>query len=248
MRVSDFLNATIGLVTVFASVLACVSNSHAAPLLIDFTDASKWSGVQGQSSFTASYDDLDVTASTSTGGLTFNAHDNGGCVTGANQTVHDLECDGDGLGINNDEITEGGHQQITIMFSKAVSLNDIELLDLFNNSSENEVALIRLNNGIFNTHVSSNLTGGYHRTLETGPDITMVVLKAADDDHSDYALARMSLTINSITEFEDGVPAPPAILLMVPGIAMMIRRRLKGTQSLPVSRWLWTRPSYMGWA
>ena len=254
MRVSNFLNAAIALVTMLTSGWAFVSASQAAPVLVDFTDAAKWSSAQGQGSFTASYGDLDVTASTSWGKLTFNANDKAGCVSGANQDIHDLECDGDGLGINNDEITQssvtknGIGQAITIMFSKAVSLHDIELLDLFNNSSEHEVALIRLNNGIFNTHVSSNLTGGYHRTFETGPNITMVVLKAADDNHSDYALARMSLTIASIRNFEESVPTPPAFLLMVPGIAMLIRRRLKREKTLPVSRWLWTRPSYMGWA
>jgi hypothetical protein len=234
-----------------AGLLACVSITQAAPVLVDFTDGSKWSAANGQSSFTATYGDVDVTASATGGNLSFNGgNDKNGCISGLNQSVHNLVCDGDGLGINNDEITEGGFQKITIMFSKAVSLNDIELLDLFNNSNEVENALVRLNGGIFGTHVSNNLTGGYHRTLETGSDITMVVLKSADDNHSDYALARISFTLSQISTFSTtGVPAPPAILLMIPGVAWLIRRRrAKQNQSLPVSRWFWDRPSYMGWA
>lgn len=224
-------------------------SAQAAPQLIDFTDGSKWSAANGLSSFTASYGDLDVTASSVGGNLSFNGGgDKNGCISGLNQSVHNLVCDGDGLGIGNDEITEGGFQRITITFSKTVTLNDIELLDLFNNQNESEVALIRLNDGIFETHASNNLTGGYHRTLETGPDITMVVLKSANDNHSDYALARISLTLSNIQGFTSSVPAPSALLLMMPGLALIARRRRHKGETLPTSRWFWNRPGYLGWA
>lgn len=232
-----------------AGLLAFAVSAQAAPQLIDFTDGSKWSAANGLSSFTASYGDLDVTASSVGGNLSFNGgSDKNGCISGLNQSIHNLVCDGDGLGIGNDEITEGGFQRITITFSKSVTVNDIELLDLFNNQSENEVALIRLNDGIFDNHVSNNLTGGYHRTMETGSDITMVVLKSANDNHSDYALARISLTLNSIQGFTTGVPAPSALLLMMPGLALIARRRRHKGDSLPTSRWFWNRPGYLRWA
>lgn len=251
MRNSQTRRAGFGIATFVAGLFACVSMAQAAPVLVDFTDGSKWSAANGQSSFTASYGDVDVTATATNGSFRFNGgSDKNGCRSGLNQSVHNLVCDGDGLGINNDEITGNKHQAIAIMFSTAVDINDIELLDLFNNSNEVESASIRLNSGIFGSHVSNNLTGGYHRTLVTGPNITMVVLKAADDSHSDYALARISFTLSQISTFSTtGVPAPPAILLMIPGVAWLIRRRrAKQNQPLPVSRWFWNRPSYMGWA
>jgi hypothetical protein len=99
------IHAIFSLVAFAASLFACASLSQAAPVLVDFTDASKWSGANGQSSFTASYGDVDVTASATNGNLSFNANDKGGCVNGANQSVRDLSCNGDGLGIKNDEIT-----------------------------------------------------------------------------------------------------------------------------------------------
>lgn len=232
-----------------AGLLAFAMSAQAAPQLIDFTDGSKWSAANGLSSFTASYGDLDVTASSVGGNLSFNGgRDKNGCISGLNQSVHNLVCDGDGLGIGNDEITEGGFQRITITFSSSVTIGDVELLDLFNNQNESEVALISLNDDIFETHASNNLTGGYHRTMVTGPDITMVVLKSANDNHSDYALARISLTLNNIRGFSSSVPAPSALLLMMPGLALIARRRRHKGESLPTSRWFWNRPGYLGWA
>lgn len=232
-----------------AGLTVSAMSAQAAPLLIDFTDGSKWSAANGLSSFTASYGDLDVTASSVGGNLSFNGgRDKNGCISGLNQSVHNLICDGDGLGIGNDEITEGGFQKITITFSESVTLGDVELLDLFNNHNESEEALVRLNDGLFDTHASNNLTGGYHRTMETGADITMVVLKSANDNHSDYALARISLTLNNIRGFDTAVPAPSALLLMMPGIALIARRRRHKGEKLPVSRWFWNRPGYLSWA
>lgn len=242
-------SVTTGLGAFAAGMIAFAMSAQAAPQLIDFTDGSKWAAANGLSSFTASYGDLDVTASSEGGNLSFNGgRDKNGCISGLNQAVHNLVCDGDGLGIGNDEITEGGFQKITITFSKSVTLNDVELLDLFNNQNESEVALVRLNDGIFDSHASNNLTGGYHRTLETGADITMVVLKSASDHHSDYALARISLTLSSISAFNTPVPAPSALLLMMPGIALIARRRRNKADALPVSRWLWNRPGFLSWA
>lgn len=242
-------SVAIKTVAVAAASVAFAVSAQAAPQLVDFTDGSKWSAANGLSSFTASYGDVDVTASSVGGNLSFNGgRDKNGCISGLNQNVHDLICDGDGLGIGNDEITQGGFQQITITFSTSVTLNDIEFLDLFNNSNESEEALVRLNNGLFETHTSSNLTGGYHRTLETGPDITMVVLKSANDNHSDYALARISFTLNNIQGFTTGVPAPSALLLMMPGLALIARRRRHKGETLPTSRWFWKRPEYLRWA
>lgn len=230
-------------------MVAFALSAQAAPQLVDFTDGSKWSAANGLNSFTASYGDVDVTASSVGGNLSFNGgRDKNGCVSGLNQSVHNLVCDGDGLGIGNDEITQGGVQQITITFSTSVTLNDIEFLDLFNNSNESEEALVRLNSGIFQTHASNNLTGGYHRTLETGADITMVVLKSANDNHSDYALARISFTLNNIQGLTASVPAPSALLLMMPGLALIARRRRHKGESLPTSRWFWKRPGCLNWA
>lgn len=249
MFFKDLTSTGLKLGALAAGMVVSAVSAQAAPQLIDFTDGSKWSAANGLSSFTASYGDLDVTASSEGGNLSFNGgRDKNGCISGLNQSVHNLVCDGDGLGIGNDEITEGGFQKITITFSKSVTINDIELLDLFNNHRESEVALVRLNDGLFDTHVSNNLTGGYHRTMETGSDITMVVLKSANDNHSDYALARIALTLNSIQGFNTPVPAPSALLLMMPGIALIARRRRHKGEQLPVSRWFWKRPGYLSWA
>ncbi len=80
---------------------------------------------------------LNIILTASTGKLTLNAGNNGGCIDG--QPANGLTCDGDGIGINSDEITQGVAQQITRSFAEAVDISNILLLDLFTKESGEEL-------------------------------------------------------------------------------------------------------------
>ncbi|GMR16443.1 MAG: hypothetical protein BMS9Abin31_0778 [Gammaproteobacteria bacterium] len=187
------------LFTVFA-----VSVSAQA-MLIDFTDKSWEAAINAGTGTSATIGNVTLTANT--GSLTFNRNDSGGCKNG--QPTNGLQCDGDGIGINNDEITQGGSQQITVSFSEAVNINNILLLDLFANETgyeldwskrTGEIAVI---DGLFYSGPNP-LAGGYYATGITGQGITSIVFSGYLDRFSDYALAGIDIS---------PVPIPGAAIL-----------------------------------
>lgn len=80
-----------------AGIMPIIGTSPAMADSIDFTDGS-WNGAQGQTSYTAN----EVTLSSVGGTMTVNP--------------------GDGIGIGDDEITQGGVEQFTITFNGPVTL------------------------------------------------------------------------------------------------------------------------------
>jgi hypothetical protein len=113
-------------------VLLVAGSAQAA--VIDFTKSTAWSGVTGTSSYTSSttYDGVTVTVSSTGGTLTFNSGE-----------IHPLcaatglACEGDGLGIVDDEITVGAAgiaagEQLTVTFSSPVRFDRFGFLDLYN--------------------------------------------------------------------------------------------------------------------
>lgn len=163
---------------------------------IDFTDRSWQTAINAGSGTTATIDN--VTLAASTGYLTFNAYDNAGCIAG--QPDNGLACFGDGIGIRDDEITQGGFQQITVSFKEAVNITNIFLLDLFSNEKTGEIAVI---NG---TQYSGDnlLPGGFYATGFTGEGITSLVFSGNLDSFSDYAVAAIEVST---------VPLPGAFVL-----------------------------------
>ncbi|MCB2107686.1 MAG: PEP-CTERM sorting domain-containing protein [Rhodobacteraceae bacterium] len=200
----------------------------AAPVLIDLTDPQPWSGANGKTSFSTVIGDLTVTLTAHGSGtpkMTFNSASGeaSGCASGHNGSpAHDLVCGGDGIGIGDDEITEGGTEQIHVTFSRPIHLVNIELLDLFNNNTEIEKALISLDNGAtFSMFLSNDNLGGYYSTQLGGYAVSRIIFKAYNDAVSDYAVARLAIYMND-------VPEPGATALFLFGLAgLKVMRRRK---------------------
>jgi len=128
-----------------AMFLAPVSAVHATT--VDFTDEA-WIGVNNDTSYSAI--GTGITLSSNGIDMTFNGGgDAQGCASASGTTG--LVCDGDGIGIGNDEITEGGHQILTVTFDNGpVNVHAIHLLDLFSPATEStgEIAVIKWNSGL----------------------------------------------------------------------------------------------------
>jgi hypothetical protein len=99
--------------------------------IIDFTKAADWSGAAGNSSYQSPtlFNGVTVTLSSTGGDLTFNVdgvdnHPLCGVRTG-------LACDGDGIGIADDEVTVGERELLTVTFSTPVLFNSFGFLDVY---------------------------------------------------------------------------------------------------------------------
>ncbi|MDX2221771.1 MAG: PEP-CTERM sorting domain-containing protein [Rhodospirillaceae bacterium] len=197
----------------------------AGPVLLDFTNPAPWAGAHNQTSFSTVIGDLTVTLTAHGSGtpkLSFNnaASERQGCMDGyAGSPAHNLVCGGDGLGIGDDEITEGGVERIKVTFSRPIRLVNVELLDLFNNNTELEKALISLDEGAtWAMFTSNNNLGGYYSTNLGGHSISRIIFKSYSDAVSDYAVARLSI-------YTADVPEPAAGLLVLVGLAGLKRLR-----------------------
>jgi len=193
-------------ISILLAVFAFSMSAHAT--LIDFTDQSWKDAITGTDTFSATVGNVTVA---STGRdyryLTFNANDNGGCLNGPASSI--LECKGDGIGIRNDEITQGGYQEITVSFQEAVNITNIYLLDLFfsdnGNTGNNEIALIDSNNNQSYIFTATEwVTGGFYATGFTGQNISSIIFSANNDGFSDYAIAGIDIS---------PVPIPGAAIL-----------------------------------
>jgi len=189
------------------------SNAHAD--LIDLT-SDIWSGVNG-SSFSLVVPGIGLVTLDAVGGnLTFNANDNSGCVNGMGASI--LACDGDGIGISNDEISSGT-QSLTVTFSPPADVIDIYLLDLFNNNREQEVADITITgDGSVYSIDGGTDSGGFIITGISQNNVTTITFEGIGKK-SDFALAAIDVR---------GVSEPGTIALFGLGllsIGLMRRKR-----------------------
>jgi len=143
--------------------------------------------------------------------LTFNGSgDQGGCSAGI--PSHGLSCAGDGIGVNNDGISQSGShfsayydQTITIDFAQAVNINNLFLLDLFGSEETGEIAII--NGDAYQAPVGNlGIHGGFYATGFGAWGISSIVLSGNTDHFSDYALAAIDVELSP-------VPLPGAFLL-----------------------------------
>lgn len=185
-------------------------SAHAT--LIDFTKSTDWASAQGQFSYSNVINSIGVTissGSTASGEfLTFNARDNGGCIGGSAKTY--LKCDGDGMGIIDDEIQINGTQKVIVDFDSAVNISNIFLLDLFindnGNKGNNEKAVMTIDGVEYNFDAESTSNGGFLNTGFALLNVSQIVFSGYDDLFSDYALAGIDVELSP-------VPLPGAAIL-----------------------------------
>ena len=202
----------IGLkIAVVALLALTIMPTQAA--VIDFT-SNDWSAVEGLNSYNSGFTLGIVSLSSVGGSMTFNSNDGAAGCGNSNKlgliASTGLACIGDGIGINDDEITQGGAESMTVSFSSTVNILDIHLLDLFGNEQSGEIAVIQFGSDILQSQAVGNNAGGYWETGIVRNLITSFVLTGFGDSFSDYSIARI--------EYEVAVPEPTTLALLGLGL------------------------------
>jgi len=184
-------------------VFIAAAGSTAFALSVDFTDTT-WNGAHGLTSFLSHPSGVDLVA---VGGkITVNY--NGG-PSGDNSGM-------DGLGIGDDEITQGGVERLTVAFAAPVYLEKVYITDLFLNEGPNrrpEVGLYSLNGG--GTFTSFASVGGANGALTLNifqSGVNSIVFKSSMDSFSDYSIKGLNYS----------VPEPSTVLLLGFGLIMFL--------------------------
>ncbi|MEO7864236.1 MAG: PEP-CTERM sorting domain-containing protein [Nitrospirales bacterium] len=187
-----------------ASVISVAVGSTAFANSIDFTDGS-WNGAQGQNSFTTHVSNIDLFAAPSQSAkITVNYI---GGPSGDNSGM-------DGLGINDDEITQGGIEQLKVVFETPVMLDSVYITDLFNNegsTGQAEQGMYSLNGGAFTSFASVGAFNGELTLNIFQPRISSITFKSSNDSWSDYSVKGLTYQIQS-------VPEPSTLLLLGAGL------------------------------
>lgn len=188
-----------------AGIIPVLGTSTAMALSIDFT-ASTWNGAQGQTSYTVG----NVNVSATGGAITVNYI---GGPSGDNSG-------NDGLGIGDDEITQGGTELLTISFADPVTLTSIYLTDLFRNEGgvgNHEMGWYSIDGGGPTSFTAAPLLqAGLNGELNINSlnlqNVHNITFGANKDWYSDYSVKGLTYT---------AVPEPSTLLLLGCGFVLL---------------------------
>jgi len=222
-----------------SGLIALVAAAGAQASVIDFTKSADWGALSG-SSYTSptSFGGVTVTISSLGGTLTFNPGESPATSCGG---VTGLACNGDGIGIVDDEVTIGTlgtGEMLTVHFSSPVKINSIGFLDLFgayslSGDAAAERAMWRYaatagseDGFLLGTDVTSNPILGWALTgaLNAGwyTDITFFATNPPASSNTDFSLAKI--------DFSTAVPDSGMTLILLGGalIGLGVLRRKFG--------------------
>jgi hypothetical protein len=224
---------TLGVSTVVVALMlfGATPSSHAA--VIDFTNAATWGAAAGQAVFAATVDGVQVTVSSQNGLLTFN---NGGDVN-LLCGLTGLSCQGDGLGVGDDEVTRGASlldtslERLFVFFSAPVSITKLGFLDLFSSNifsgdSSPETAMwavLQQGGGLIDGSTQGTdfiTTLGYKQVNTNYTNVVGLQFFAVPpaSTNSDFSVAKIEFS-------KVGVPEPATLLLSGLGVALVSLRR-----------------------
>ncbi|MEM8978406.1 MAG: VPLPA-CTERM sorting domain-containing protein [Pseudomonadota bacterium] len=199
----------LNLKTLSAGAVALGLSAFAAnAAMVDFTDSSAFSNTDLSESIAG----VLITISSDPAGLNFddNIRDAGALPCAS------LACDNDGIGINDDEISnpDGTSQSVTVTFSRAVNILSFAGLDLYADL-DGEFLMGETNGGVSATAAAVemfNAGGNGYGEAKLGSNLTtsMVFTVAATNDAlgvADAALASINFDVAPI-------PLPAGVVLL----------------------------------
>jgi hypothetical protein len=225
----------LGICAIVAALLFGSAQSSQASV-IDFTNRAAWGGANGLTSFARLVDGVLVTVGSQNGRLTFN----GGGDVNSLCFLTGLSCQGDGLGVGDDEVTRGSSlldttlERLFVSFSAPVNISKLGFLDLFAKNiftgdqyAETAMWGVQYAGGGVSpiqstTGIDFITTLGYRGVATNYANVIGLQFFAVPpaSTNSDFSVAKI--------EFTRTVPEPATLLLSGLGMAFVsLRRRVR---------------------